>query len=83
MLAECERGLGFGIPHSHLSHLNTMEEVVNYFNWRVEEAEREKAERLAHWKLNLPANVKLDLVPKKARGGRSDKRSDSDDESSR
>ena len=37
VLAACEKGLGFGIPHSHLNHLNSMEEVVSYFNWRVEE----------------------------------------------
>ena len=37
VLAACERGLGFGIPHSHLNHLNSMQEVVRYFHWRVEE----------------------------------------------
>jgi hypothetical protein len=37
VLAACEKGLGFGIPHSHLNHLNSMEEVARYFHWRVEE----------------------------------------------
>ena len=37
VLAACERGLGFGIPHSHLNHLNSMQEGVRYFHWRVEE----------------------------------------------
>ena len=76
VLAECERGLGFGIPHSHLGHLNSMEDVVNYFHWRADEAERERAAAATHWTLNLPDNVKLHAnVPRKeppalARGGK-------------
>ena len=65
MLAACEKGLGFGIPHSHLNHLNSMEEVVRYFHWRVEEVEHQTAEHDAHWTHNLPSNVRLQGVPTK------------------
>ena len=65
VLAACEKGLGFGIPHSHLNHLNSMEEVARYFHWRVEEVAREKAAHEAHWTHNLPPNVSLQGVPEK------------------
>lgn len=42
-----------------------MEEVVNYFHWRVEEAELHKADHQAHWTHNLPSNVTLQGVPTK------------------
>ena len=42
-----------------------MEDVVNYFHWRADEAERERAAAATHWTLNLPSNVRLQGVPEK------------------